>query len=286
MAPEPGARTRHPHLRRRYGSPKGSFHNATSDWLPSPLALSFALYVSSCHFSCVYKLYEPGMATNPWDPVQPTAAALLIERCLGAGVLSQKALDQTWKETPCFSRVEELEKISALKAEINQKSLELEMLQLEKETADITHSFYLNQKYEALQAINSHLEAVLREKRSLRQRLIKPLCQENLPIEAAYHRFVSELLPLAVNFIEKLEVYIQNIRTIPQIPERAKNMDDALVRMEALEADLEQMTEQILTWREKQNKLLQGNFQGNAEESSSSIKETTSYLSIENLHRQ
>ncbi|KAG8561015.1 hypothetical protein GDO81_015216 [Engystomops pustulosus] len=224
------------------------------------------------------------MAGNPWDPVQPTAAAFLIERCQAAGVLSQNALDQ-WKEAPCFSRVEELEKISALKAEINQKSLELEMLGLEKETADIAHVFFINQKYEALQAINSHLEAVLREKRSLRQRLAKPLCQENLPIEASYHRFVSELLPLAVTFIEKLEFYIQTIHTIPQIPECAKNMDNALARLEALEADLEEVTEQILTWREVQMKQLQGNFQVNTDESSHSSKESTSYLSIENLHR-
>ncbi|KAM3918294.1 HAUS augmin-like complex subunit 2 [Leptodactylus fuscus] len=224
------------------------------------------------------------MATNPWDPVQPTAAALLIEKCLGSGVLSQHALKRTWKETPCFSHIEELEKISALKAEINKKSLELEMLTLEKETADITHAFFLNQKYDTLQAINSHLEAVIREKRSLRQRLAKPLCQENLPIEASYHRSVSELLPLAVKFIEKLEVYIQTIHTIPRIPECAKNVDNALARMEALEADLEEVTEQILTWREKMNKFLQEKFQVSTEESSSSIKESTSYLSIENVH--
>ncbi|XP_073494904.1 HAUS augmin-like complex subunit 2 [Phyllobates terribilis] len=220
------------------------------------------------------------MATNPWDPVQPSAAALLIERCLGAGVLSQDDLDQTWKETPCFSRIEELEKISALKAEINKKSLELEMLTLEKETADITHSFFLNQKCDALQAINSHLETVIREKRSLRQRLAKPLCHEHLSIEASYHQFVSELLPLAVKFIEKLEVHIQTIHTIPQIPECTKNMDNALIRMEALEADLEEVTKQILTWRENQMKLLQGD----TEESSGSIKESTSYLTIDNLH--
>ena len=36
--------------------------------------------------------------------------------------------------------------------------------------------------------MNNHLEAVLKEKRSLRQRLLKPICQENLPIEAVYHR--------------------------------------------------------------------------------------------------
>ncbi|XP_069588697.1 HAUS augmin-like complex subunit 2 [Ranitomeya imitator] len=221
------------------------------------------------------------MATNPWDPVQPSAAALLIERCLRAGVLSQDALDQTRKETQCFSRVEELEKISALKAEVDKKSLELEMLTLEKETADITHSFFLNQKCDALQTINSHLEAVMREKSSLRQRLAKPLCQEHLPIEASYHQFVSELLPLAIKFIEKLEVYIQTIRTIPQIPECVKNMDNALIRMEAFEADLEEVTKRILTWREKQMKLLQGD----TEESSGSIKESTSYLTIDNLRR-
>ncbi|KAG9481338.1 hypothetical protein GDO78_010532 [Eleutherodactylus coqui] len=225
------------------------------------------------------------MAANPWDPVKPTAAASLLERCVQAGVLSQNALDQASKEAPCFSRVEELEKISTLKDEVNQKSLELEMLQLEKESADIAHSFFLNQKYDILQAINTHLEAVLREKRSLRQRLAKPLCQENLPIEASYHRFVAELLPLAVKFIEKLDFYIQTIHTIPQIPECAKNMDNALIRMEALEADLEEVTEQILTWRETQNKLLQKSLQVSAEESSSSIKASTSYLSIENLHR-
>ncbi|XP_077120455.1 HAUS augmin-like complex subunit 2 [Ranitomeya variabilis] len=221
------------------------------------------------------------MASNPWAPVQPSAAALLIERCLRAGVLSQDALDQTRKEIQCFSRVEELEKISALKSEIDKKSLELEMLSLEKETADITHSFFLNQKCDALQTINSHLEAVMREKSSLRQRLAKPLCQEHLPIEASYHQFVSELLPLAVKFIEKLEVYIQTIRTIPQIPECVKNMDNALIRMEAFEADLEEVTKRILTWREKQMKLLQGG----TEESSRSIKESTSYLTIDNLRR-
>ncbi|XP_063804006.1 HAUS augmin-like complex subunit 2 [Pseudophryne corroboree] len=221
------------------------------------------------------------MAANPWDPVQPTAAALLLERCLGAGVLTQNILDQAWEETVCFRRVEELEKISAVQAEINQKRLELELLRLEKETADIAHPFFLSKKYEALQAINSHLTAVLREKRSLRQRLAKPLCQENLPIEASYHRFVAELLPLAVKFIEKLEVYIQTIQTIPQIPECAKNLDNALARMESLEADLEELTEQILTYRERENKVLQSSFQVTADSRSSSMKASTTYLSME-----
>ncbi|KAM4690862.1 HAUS augmin-like complex subunit 2 [Rhinophrynus dorsalis] len=224
------------------------------------------------------------MASNPWDPVQPTAAALLLEKCLGSGVLTQNILDQTQPDTTCFSRVEELEKLSDIKAEINQKNLELELLRLEKETADIAHPLYLSQKYQSLQSINSHLEAVLREKRTLRQRLAQPLCQENLPIEASYHRFAAELLPLAVNFIEKLEVYLQTLQTIPRIPESARNMDNAFVRMESLEAEMEELTERILNWREKQKGLLQDNFQINSQSNTSSINATTSYLSIENLH--
>ncbi|XP_072284310.1 HAUS augmin-like complex subunit 2 isoform X2 [Pyxicephalus adspersus] len=193
-------------------------------------------------------------------------------------------LDQAQDQTLHFTRVEDMEKFSELKAEIRKKSLELELLQLEKETADIIHPFFLNKKCEALQKLSSHLEAVLREKRSLRQRLAKPLCQENLPIEAAYHRFAAEFLPLAVKFIENLEFSIETIRKSPQIPDYAKNLDMALVKMESLEADLEGLTEQILTWREKQLNLLQGNFSGNTQASSSSIKESTSYLSIENMH--
>lgn len=48
---------------------------------------------------------------------------------------------------------------------------------------------YVAQKCQALQVMNKHLEAVLKEKRTLRQRLMKPLCQENLPIEAIFHRW-------------------------------------------------------------------------------------------------
>ncbi|KAM9294049.1 HAUS augmin-like complex subunit 2 [Gastrophryne carolinensis] len=225
------------------------------------------------------------MSANPWNPIQPPAAALVLEGCLAAGVLSQDMLDQSREEVQLFSRVDELEKISALKAEIQEKSLELELLSLEKESADITHPFYLNEKCKTLQALNSHLEAVLREKCSLRQRLAKPLCQENLPIEASYHRSVAELLPMAVAFIEKLEIYLQTIRNSPQIPECAKNLDTAFVRIESLEADLEKLTELILLWRERQNNILQGRYPDNTQSSSSSIKESTSYLSIENLHR-
>ncbi|KFU83535.1 HAUS augmin-like complex subunit 2, partial [Chaetura pelagica] len=134
--------------------------------------------------------------------------------------------------------------------------LKTEILQLEKETADIAHPFYLGKKCEILQDMNRHLEAVLKEKRALRKRLIKPRCQESLPIEVTFHKYVVELLAEAVTFIEKLESHLQTLRSIPEIPNVIKNMDTALTKTEVLVMELEDLAEQILTWREVQKEVI------------------------------
>nr|XP_028579913.1 HAUS augmin-like complex subunit 2 [Podarcis muralis] len=99
--------------------------------------------------------------------------------------------------------------------------------------------------------MNKHLEAVLKEKWVLRQRLMKPVRQESLPIEAMYHRHVVELLVSAVAFIEKLETHLTTVRSIPQIPLVMKNMDSALTKLDLLVTDTKALAEQILEWREK-----------------------------------
>ncbi|KAM6392850.1 HAUS augmin-like complex subunit 2 [Pluvialis apricaria] len=142
-----------------------------------------------------------------------------------------------------------------IQAEINEKKLRTEILQLEKETADIAHPFYLGKKCKILEDMNRHLEAVLKEKRTLRKMLIKPRCQESLPIEATFHKYVVELLAEAVTFIEKLESHLQTIRSIPQIPNVMKNMDTALTKTEILMIELEELGEQILKWSELQKEV-------------------------------
>ncbi|XP_051476341.1 HAUS augmin-like complex subunit 2 isoform X2 [Apus apus] len=161
---------------------------------------------------------------RPWQAGQPTAAAALLARCLAAGVVSQETLDLTCRKAPCFVKFSEMEKMANIQAEISELKLKTEILQLEKETADIAHPFYLGKKCEILQDMNRHLEAVLKEKRALRKRLIKPRCQESLPIEVTFHKYVVELLTEAVTFIEKLESHLQTLRSIPQIPNIIKNM--------------------------------------------------------------
>ncbi|NXJ07624.1 HAUS2 protein, partial [Odontophorus gujanensis] len=112
--------------------------------------------------------------------------------------------------------------------------------------------YFLGKKCQVLQDVNRHLEEVLKEKKRLRQRLIKPICQETLPVKADFHKYVVELLTEAVTFIEKLENYLQTVKVIPQVPTFMKSLDIALTKTEVLVTDLEELTEQILQWKEEQ----------------------------------
>uniref|UniRef100_A0A8D2PB38 HAUS augmin like complex subunit 2 n=1 Tax=Zosterops lateralis melanops TaxID=1220523 RepID=A0A8D2PB38_ZOSLA len=152
-----------------------------------------------------------------------------------------------------------MEAMVNMEAEINEIKLKTEMMQLENETADITHHFYLGKKCEILQDMNRHLEAILKEKRDLRKRLIKHRCQESLPIEATFHKCIVELLTEAVTFIEKLESHLQSVRNIPQIPHMMNNMDTTLSKTEMLMIELEELTEQILKWEELQKEMYSNN---------------------------
>ncbi|KFO32978.1 HAUS augmin-like complex subunit 2 [Fukomys damarensis] len=159
------------------------------------------------------------------------------------------------KSAPCFVNFSSLQQTTDIQAEIYQKSLEIELLELEKETADIVHPSYLAEKCHILQSRNSHLEVILKKKRSLRQRLLKPMCQENLPMEAVYHRYMVHLLQLAVTFIEKLESHLETIRNIPHLDESIKKMSKALAKMDILVNETEELAENILKWREQQKEV-------------------------------
>ncbi|NXS73810.1 HAUS2 protein, partial [Pandion haliaetus] len=157
-------------------------------------------------------------------------------------------LDLTCRKAPCFLKFSEMEKMANIQAEIN----EVQPLLLSVTIGSTLQFYFIGKKCEILQDMNRHLEAILKEKRALRKRLIKPRCQESLPIEATFHKYVVELLTEAVTFIEKLESHLQAVRSIPQIPNIMKNMDTALTKTEVLVMELEELAEQILKWRELQ----------------------------------
>ncbi|XP_019580960.1 HAUS augmin-like complex subunit 2 isoform X1 [Rhinolophus sinicus] len=195
-------------------------------------------------------------AANPWDEASaPNAARLLLGRFVASGLVTQEMLNISKKSASCFVNFSRLQQITNIQAEINQKNLEIELLRLEKDTADVVHPSFLDEKCHTLQNMNNHLEAVLKEKRSLRQRLLKPMCQENLPIESVYHRYMVHLLEMAVTFIEKLETHLETIRNIPHLDANLKKMSKALAKMNILVTETEELAENILKWREQQKEV-------------------------------
>ncbi|XP_067600649.1 HAUS augmin-like complex subunit 2 isoform X1 [Pseudorca crassidens] len=193
---------------------------------------------------------------KPWDPAsEPNAAGLLLGHFVASGLVTQEMLNISKKSTSCFVNFSRLQQITDIQAEIYQKNLEIELLRLEKDAADVVHPSFLAQKCHTLQSMNNHLEAVLKEKRSLRQRLLKPMCQENLPIEAVYHRYMVHLLELAVTFIERLEDHLEIIRNVPHLDENLKKMSTALAEMDILVAETAELAENILKWREQQKEI-------------------------------
>ncbi|NXR25140.1 HAUS2 protein, partial [Cinclus mexicanus] len=159
-------------------------------------------------------------------------------------------LDLTCRRMPCFPKFSEMEEIVNMEAEIN----EVQPLLLSV-TIGSTLFYFIGKKCEILQDMNRHLEAILKENRNLRKRLMKHRCQESLPIEATFHKCIVELLTEAVTFIEKLESHLQSVRSVPQIPDMVNNMDATLSKTEVLMIELEELTQQILKWKEVQKEV-------------------------------
>ncbi|XP_036450077.1 HAUS augmin-like complex subunit 2 [Colossoma macropomum] len=189
-----------------------------------------------------------------WDPnpYSVTPAAKVLARCVTSGTMSQKELDALPREPEVFSpRLLEAEQFNRIKHEIDQVSLDLELLRLEKNSADVTHNYYLSQRFASLQQFTSHLQDMLREQTSLRQRLMKPLCQQNLPIQADLHRYVVELMGMVVEFIENLEMKIKMVRSIPTTDESLSNLNNAMTQLLAQVTEVESLTKQLLQQREQ-----------------------------------
>ncbi|KAF7704273.1 HAUS augmin-like complex subunit 2 [Silurus meridionalis] len=187
------------------------------------------------------------MDTLELNPHPVTPAARILARCVASGTMSQKELDNVTREPDIFSpRLLEIEQLNQIKHEIDQVSLDLEMLRLEKSSADVTHSYYLSQRFASMQKFTSHLQEVLREQTSLRQRLMKPLCQQNLPIQADLHRYVVTLMAMVVEFIETLEMKMKRIQLIPSTDESLCNLNNGMIQLLAQVTEVESLTKQVL----------------------------------------
>ncbi|XP_067224297.1 HAUS augmin-like complex subunit 2 [Chanodichthys erythropterus] len=202
---------------------------------------------------------------NPWDPITYTVtpAAKILARCVTSGTMTQEELDAIPRESEVFSSsLLEAEQLSRIRHDLDQTNLDLELLRLERDGADVTHSHYLSQRFASLQQFTSHLQEVLREQTVLRERLTKPLCQQNLPIQADLHRYVVELMGMVVEFIQNLEMKIKMVRAIPNTDSYLSDLNNGRTQLLAQVTEVENLYKQVLKRRgHSQTRLVDKDFQ-------------------------
>ncbi|CAL8288141.1 unnamed protein product [Gadus morhua 'NCC'] len=190
---------------------------------------------------------------DPWErsPFSITPAGSFLSSCVAKGIWTQEEFDSAPRESHTFSpRLQAAEQHIRAKRELAQLRLEAELLSLEKESADVTHKFYLTRRFRDLQVFASHLQDLLKEQSSLSQRLMKPFCQTSLPMEAHLHRYVVELIQMVLDFIESLERHVTTVRALPSLPDSVAKLNSGVAQLLAQVAEVEQLSSQVLQWKD------------------------------------
>ncbi|XP_029688849.1 HAUS augmin-like complex subunit 2 isoform X2 [Takifugu rubripes] len=177
-----------------------------------------------------------------WElcPFTVTPAAAVLSRCVSRGALTQ---------------LQEAEQRIRMQKQLDELQLKVELLKLEKKSADVTHKFHLARRFQALEMLCTHLQNLLKNQNNLRQRLLKPLGRTNLPIRADLHRFVVDLVMMLPNFIEKLEEMVTSLRCSPATEAHLAQLNTSLAQLLAQVVEVESLSDQVLCWQEGGSRL-------------------------------
>ncbi|XP_030575061.1 HAUS augmin-like complex subunit 2 isoform X2 [Archocentrus centrarchus] len=180
-----------------------------------------------------------------------TPAASLLSRCVSVGALSQEEIDSA-SCAPALafsSHLQEVEEQIRMQKQLDEMQLRLELLKVDEQSADVAHNFHLAQRFQMLQMLGGHLQELLREQKSLRQRLMRPLALTNLSIQAHLHRFVVESLKLMMDFIETLEEKLSSAHSRTTARDRLALLDSSLAHLLTQASEMETLSNQILQWK-------------------------------------
>ncbi|XP_070698921.1 HAUS augmin-like complex subunit 2 isoform X2 [Pempheris klunzingeri] len=191
---------------------------------------------------------------HQWDPspFSVSPAACLLSRCVSRGALSQEEIDSTSSRlSPSFSpHLYEAEHQTRMQRQLDELLLQRELLKTEKESADVTHSFYLIRRFQVLQTFYGHLQDLLKDEHSLRQRLMRPLGRTNLPVQAHLQRFVMELVTMLMDFTEAVEERLVSVRCRSNTIEHLAQLGEAVPQLLSQVAQVQSLCGQLLSWKD------------------------------------
>ncbi|XP_040916064.1 HAUS augmin-like complex subunit 2 [Toxotes jaculatrix] len=188
-----------------------------------------------------------------WDlsPFSVSPAASLLSRCVSRGALSQEELDSaSIRRSPTFSHLHEAEQQIRMQRQLDEVQLEAELLQIQRTSADVTHTFYLTHRFQMLQMFCGHLQDLLNHQNSLRQRLMTPLGRTNLSVVAHLHRSVVEAVKMLLDFIETLEEKLDSVHSCSSTGERITQLNTSLAQLLAQVAEVQSLSSQVLQWKD------------------------------------
>ncbi|KAK2826849.1 hypothetical protein Q5P01_021063 [Channa striata] len=186
-----------------------------------------------------------------WDisPFSMSPAASLLTRCVSRGALSQEDIDYASSRlSPTFStHLDDAEQQISTQRHFDQLQLEMQLLKMELENADVTHTHHLTCRFQLLQVFCSHLQDILKEQNSLRQRLMRPLGRTNLPVQAHLHRSVVNSVKLLLDFIENLDEKLKSVHNWTRTRGHLTQLDASITKLLAQVVELQTLSSQSPT---------------------------------------
>uniref|UniRef100_A0A3P9IKW4 HAUS augmin-like complex, subunit 2 n=1 Tax=Oryzias latipes TaxID=8090 RepID=A0A3P9IKW4_ORYLA len=190
---------------------------------------------------------------NHWDcsPFTVTPAASLLSRCVASGVVSQEEIDSAFSEPgSAFSpHLHEAKEQIRMHKQLDELQLQLDLLKVDMHSSDVAHAFHLTRRSEGLQRLGAHLLAVLKEQKSLTQRLMAPLARTDLPVPAHLHRSVVVSFRMMMDFMERLEEKLRSVRNQEDCSNSLALLDVSTAQLLALAAETDVLSNRMLQWR-------------------------------------
>nr|XP_057946940.1 HAUS augmin-like complex subunit 2 [Doryrhamphus excisus] len=192
------------------------------------------------------------------SPFTVTSSARLVSKCVSSGAISQEELGSAYSQTSSIfsSQLHEAEQRMRMEKELDQLELEVELLKVEKMSADVTHPACLAARFHTLQTFCAHLQDVLKDQNRLKQRLMKPLGRTNLPVRAHLHRFLVDVVNMLLDFVERLDEKTSVVRRRAAVTDDVAQLNSSLDQLFLLVVEVETLASQLLQWKEVHSSLM------------------------------
>ncbi|XP_050391514.1 HAUS augmin-like complex subunit 2 [Patella vulgata] len=203
---------------------------------------------------------------NPWINEDKSLTSIKNALILGekTGHIRKRYDDDSCDESssnfdeevlPSLKLISVQREISKKRRELNEVKLQIQKRMQDKETHDITHIDKLESKIQQVKELNNHLQSILSCKDQVVNRLQQPLVGDYIKIDAAYHRYVSELFPLVTPLLGDLNMHLDNISWIKStnFPKGRTKLESVLTELSSAIAGLQSQYQALCQLRKGMN---------------------------------